>query len=270
MPYTLSNGHVLPEIGLGTFRIPDGSAVTESVSIAIENGYRNIDTATLYDNETGIGNALKSTNLPREQFTVTTKVWNTDQGFDSTLVAFEQSKRKLRLDYVDLYLVHWPIKAKLRDTWRALERLYSDGQVKAIGVSNFSVEHLKMLMDFTSIMPVVNQIEFHPRLQSPELVQFCKVNDILVQAWAPLMRGQCERLPTLNKIALNHRTSPEAVCLAWIKSQRIMSLPKSSHSMRIRSNIQACDLTLSQAEINAISEIDSDHRLGPPLNHFWL
>ena len=269
MSFSLSNGHPLPEIGLGTFRTPDGQTVIDSIHYAFQVGYRNIDTASLYRNEKGIGRALKTQALPRDTYSITTKVWNTEQGYDGTMAAFEASRKRLGVDYIDLYLIHWPVHATLEETWRAMELLYKSGWVRAIGVSNFSVAHLTRLMDFATIPPMVNQIEFHPLLQSPELVQFCQDHQILVQAWAPIMRGQVNQIPLLNTLAQKYNTTAIAVCLAWIKARKIMSLPKSQNPERIKANIEACALRLSLEDIEAINALDSNHRLGPSLDHFW-
>ena len=269
MPFTLSNGHRLPELGLGTFRLTEAQPLTDILHCALQTGYRNIDTASLYRNETAIGTALKTQNLPREAYTITTKVWNTDQGYDGTIAAFEASRKRLDLDYIDLYLIHWPIQSQLAGTWRAMEALCKSGWVRSIGVSNFSIDHLTALMDIATIPPMVNQIEFHPGHQSPALIQFCQDHDILVQAWAPVMRGQAAQIPLLQHLAHKYETTASGICLAWIKARHIMSLPKSQNTARIKANFEAQSLRLDDADLEAINTLDLQNRLGPPRHHFW-
>lgn len=268
-PFILSNELPLPEIGFGVFRIPDGRPIINAVHQAIHCGYRNFDTAMLYHNESGLGQALIEHPLERETFSVTTKVWNTDQGYNQTISAFEASLQRLKMNYVDLYLVHWPVQSTLESTWRAMEHIYRSGRARAIGVCNFSIAHLKHLLQTATIPPMVNQIEFHPCLQSPALVNFCQSNDILVQAWAPIMRGQAHTLPTLQKIAAHHKTTAAAISLSWIRSAGIMPLPKSQTPERIQANIDALKIILSDDEREQIRTIGKTKRLGPTLEQFW-
>lgn len=189
----LANGVEMPWFGLGVFKVQEGQEVIDSVKAAIKAGYRSIDTASVYGNEEGVGQAIRESGVAREELFITTKVWNTEQGYDSTLAAFDQSLSKLGLDYADLYLVHWPIRAKYKDTWRALEKLYADGKVRAIGVSNFQIDHLEDLLADATVKPMVNQVELHPLLNQQELREYCKAQGIQIEAWAPLLRASARQ-----------------------------------------------------------------------------
>lgn len=225
---TLHNGVKMPWFGLGVFKVEEGSQVVESVKAAIKNGYRSIDTAAIYQNEEGVGKGIKEAGVPREELFITSKVWNSDQGYEKTLAAFDETLRKLGLDYLDLYLIHWPGKDKYKDTWRALEKLYKDGRVKAIGVSNFNVHHLESLLEDAEIKPMVNQVEFHPRLTQAELRDYCKKQGIQVEAWSPLMQGKLLDDQVLTDIAKN-TTNPslKSSCAGICKMK---SLPFRSQS----------------------------------------
>jgi len=205
---TLNNGVKMPWLGLGVYKSKEGGEVEHAVKTALKIGYRSIDTASLYENERGVGQAIKESGIPREEIFVTTKVWNDQQGYDSTLRAFEESREKLGLDYIDLYLIHWPVPGKFKETWKALEKLYRDGLVRAIGVSNFQVHHLHDLLNDCEIKPAVNQVEFHPYLTQKELLAFCKENNIQMEAWAPLMRGKVFQEPVIQEIAAKYGKNP--------------------------------------------------------------
>jgi len=211
----LSNGVKMPWLGLGVWKVKDGDEVERAVKAAVKTGYRSIDTAAVYGNEEGVGRAIRDCGVPREELFITTKVWNTMQGYESTLQAFEESRRKLGLDYVDLYLVHWPVKGKYKSTWKALEKLYKDGVVRAIGVSNFHVHHLEDLMADCEIVPMVNQVEFHPLLSQVPLRKFCREKGIQFEAWSPLMQGNLDH-PTLAELARKYGKSPAQIVLRWI------------------------------------------------------
>jgi diketogulonate reductase-like aldo/keto reductase len=197
----LHNGVKMPWFGLGVFKVEEGSEVVNSVKWAIEAGYKSIDTAAVYGNEEGVGQGIKESRVPREELFITTKVWNADQGYESTLKAFDESMKKLGLEYLDLYLVHWPVEGKYKDTWRALETLYKEGKVKAIGVSNFQIHHLEDVIKDAEIVPMVNQVEYHPRLTQKELQAFCRQHSIQLEAWSPLMQGKLLDDETLTEIA---------------------------------------------------------------------
>ena len=227
-----------------------------------------IDTAALYGNEEGVGKGIKESGIPREELFITTKVWNTDQGYESTLAAFEKSIKKLDLDYIDLYLIHWPVKGKYIETWKALEKLYQEGKVKAIGVSNFQIHHLKDLMANSTEKPVVNQVELHPRLIQDEIRTYCKEMDIAVEAWSPLARGILMDDPTLLSIGEKHGKSVAQVILRWQLQNDVIIIPKSSKSARLKENADLFDFALSTEEMTRISQLNQNERVGPDPDNF--
>ncbi|WP_286885273.1 aldo/keto reductase [Aneurinibacillus sp. UBA3580] len=265
---TLHNGVRMPWLGLGVYKTQEGEEVEQAVKAAIEIGYRSIDTAALYHNERGVGNAIKMCGVPREELFITTKVWNSHQGYDATLRAFEESRQKLGLEYLDLYLIHWPVKEKYKDTWRAFEKLYEDGLVRAIGVSNFHVHHLKDLLMDARIIPMVNQVEFHPRLTQKELLRFCKEKGIQMEAWSPLMRGRLLDDPVLNKIGRKYGKTPAQVILRWDLQHGVVTIPKSVHAERIAANADIFDFTLTDEEMNQIDGLNRNERSGQDPDNF--
>ncbi|KRV51228.1 oxidoreductase [Wenjunlia vitaminophila] len=261
----LNNGVRMPQLGFGVWRIPQ-DRTTEAVRAALDAGYRSVDTAAVYENEEGTGRALVGSGLPREELFVTTKVWNSEQGFDATLRAFDASLERLGLEYVDLYLIHWPAPAKdlYVETWTALERIHAEGRAKAIGVSNFQVPHLRRLIGETSVVPAVNQVELHPWLQQRELREFHAEHGIATEAWGPLGRGgDLLREPTLVRIAERHGRSVAQVMLRWHLQLGNIAIPKSVTPSRIRENIDVFDFTLDDEDLAAVAELDSGQRLGP-------
>ncbi len=264
----LSNGVEMPWFGLGVYKVEEGDQVVNSVKWAIEAGYRSIDTAALYQNEEGVGQAIKESGVPREELFITTKVWNSDQGYDATLQAFEKSLSKLGLDYVDLYLVHWPVKGKYKDTWRALEKLHEDGKVRAIGVSNFQIHHLEDLLADAKVRPVVNQVELHPLLSQVELRNYCKEQGIQIEAWAPLAQGRLLDNPTLQAIADKHGKSIAQVLLRWDIQSGIVTIPKSIKKERIVQNADIYDFELSAEEMKQIDDLNEDRRFGADPDNF--
>lgn len=265
---TLHNGVQMPWFGLGVFKVNEGSEVVESVKAAIRNGYKSIDTAAVYKNEAGVGQALKEAGVPREELFITTKVWNADQGYESTLAAFESSMEKLGLDYLDLYLIHWPKPATNKDTWRALEKLYKDGRVRAIGVSNFQIHHLKDLMTTAEIKPMVNQVEYHPHLAQTELLEFCKAEGIQLEAWSPLKQGELLTEPTIVEIANSHNKSPAQVILRWDLQTGVVTIPKSIKEQRIIENANIFDFELTSEDMLALSALNKNERVGPDPDNF--
>lgn len=259
----LHNGVEMPRFGLGVFKVENGSEATESVKAAIKNGYRSIDTAAIYKNEEGVGAGIKESGVARDELFITSKVWNEDQGYETTLAAFEKSLERLELDYLDLYLIHWPGKDKYKDTWRALEKLYKDGKVRAIGVSNFQVHHLEELLKDAEIKPMVNQVEFHPCLTQVELREYCKKQGIQVEAWSPLMQGQLLDNEVLKQIAEKHNKSVAQVILRWDLQQNVITIPKSIKEHRIIENADIFDFELSQEDIEKINALNKDERVGP-------
>lgn len=264
---TLNNGVHMPWFGLGVYKA-EGDEVIQSVQHAIRHGYRSIDTASFYGNEEGVGIGIRQSGVPREDIFVTTKVWNDDQGYDSTLNAFEESRRRLGLETVDLYLIHWPVSGKYIETWKALEHLYKKGLVRAIGVCNFNIHHLKDLMANAEIVPAVNQVEYHPRLTQKELHRFCRENGIQLEAWSPLMRGEILKEETLVKIAANHGKNPAQVILRWDLQHGVVTIPKSVRPERIEQNADIFDFELSQEEMAKIDALNQNHRIGPDPDHF--
>lgn len=263
----LLNGVEMPWLGLGVYQIDDGRVVADAVRTAVEAGYRSVDTAALYRNETGVGEAVRSAGIPREELFVTTKVWNSDQGFESTLAAFEASRKRLALDYVDLYLIHWPVKGKYKDTWRALEKLYADGYVRSIGVSNFQISHLEDVLSVADIVPMVNQVEYHPLLAQNPLREFCRSKSIQLEAWSPLMQGKLND-PVLVGIADNYGKTPAQIVLRWDLQNEVVTIPKSSHPGRIRENAAIFDFELTEEDMARIGELDRGKRLGDDPDHF--
>jgi diketogulonate reductase-like aldo/keto reductase len=252
----------MPWVGLGVFKVTEGEEVVQSVKAAIKNGYISIDTAAIYKNEEGVGQAIKESGVPREELFITTKLWNADQGYESTLEAFETSMNKLGLEYLDLYLIHWPGKDKYKETWRAFEKLYKEGRVRAIGVSNFLVHHLEDLMSTAEIKPMVNQVEFHPHLTQKELLAFCEKEGIQLEAWSPLKQGQLLNEPVLEDIAHKYNKSVAQVILRWDLQHGVVTIPKSIKEHRIIENANIFDFELTIEDMGKIDELNQDSRAG--------
>jgi 2,5-diketo-D-gluconate reductase A len=261
---TLNNGVEIPQLGFGVFQVPDAET-TAAVSAALEAGYRSIDTAAVYGNEAGVGAALASSGLPREELFVTTKLWNADQGYDATLRAFDTSLAKLGLDHVDLYLIHWPTPARdlYRESWRAIGKLAADGRIRAAGVSNFQPAHLRRLLEESALVPAVNQIELHPGLQQRELRSLHAESGIATEAWSPLAQGAVLGESALKEIAERHGRSPAQVVLRWHLQLGNVVIPKSVTPARIRENIDVFDFVLGDEEMSAIAALDRGLRTGP-------
>jgi diketogulonate reductase-like aldo/keto reductase len=263
---TLNNDVVMPQIGLGVWQAKDGQEVETAVSTALQCGYRLIDTAAVYGNETGVGRAIAASGIPREEIFVTTKVWNADQGYEQTLAAFHKSLERLGMDYVDLYLIHWPVPAKDKyvDTWKALEKLYSDGKVKAIGVSNFTVEYLERLMNESTVIPAVNQIELHPYLSQKKLRDYCAQHDIAVESYSPIggAGGNLLNEPILKEIGERYGKSPAQVVLRWHIQNDLIVIPKSVTPERIAQNIDIFDFELDDSDMNRIDQMNNNTRVG--------
>lgn len=262
----LNNGVEIPEFGLGVFKVSDDEA-GENVKNAIINGYRLIDTAQIYGNEEGTGRGIKAgleaAGLKREDIFITSKVWNNHISYDETIAAFYESLNKLGLDYLDLYLIHWPGNHAFEESWKALEFLYKEGKIRAIGVSNFNKSHLEELFSFSSVTPVLNQIEYHPKLTQGDLIDFCKKHDILVQAWSPLMQGQILTNETILKIAEIHNRNVAQIVLRWGLQNNILLVSKSVKTERIISNAELDDFSLTKEEMDIISNLNENLRVGP-------
>ncbi len=265
----LSNGVSMPQLGFGVWQVPNEQA-PQVVATALEAGYRSIDTAALYGNEAGVGAAVAQSGLSRDEVFVTSKVWNSAQGYDSTLRAFDATMAELDLDVLDLYLVHWPAPKQDRyvETWKALEQLNADGRVRAIGVSNFSVAHLDRLAAETSTVPMVNQIELHPRLPQPELRDYHAEHGIVTVAWSPLGQGQVLADRVLRGIAQAHDRTPAQVVLRWHLQQDVVAIPKSVTPSRIRENLDVFDFTLSDDDLAALAGLATGERIGPDPDRF--
>lgn len=257
----LSNGLNIPQLGLGVYKVPQEKA-QETVTSALDIGYRHIDTASFYGNELGVGGAIKQSNIPRSDIFITTKVWNDEQGYDNTLRAFEQSMKKLDLDVIDLYLIHWPIRDVFPETWRALERMYEEGQVRAIGVSNFLDHHLKTLFKTAHIKPTVNQIELHPKLFQKSTVDFCKENDIVIESWSPLGRANYLSDERLERLAQKYQKTVAQIMIRWHIQHDFVVIPKSTHPARQAENFHVFDFELSAEDMSVLDHLDEGLRIG--------
>lgn len=268
----LHNGVNMPWFGLGVFKVEEGPELENAVRTAIKHGYRSIDTAAIYGNEEGVGRGIRAgleeAGIGREELFVTSKVWNADLGYESTLAAYEASLNKLGLDYLDLYLIHWPVEGKYKEAWRALETLYKEGRVKAIGVSNFHVHHLETLLSGAEIKPMVNQVEFHPRLTQTELRAFCKEQGIQFEAWSPLMQGELLDNPVLTEIAAKYNKSVAQVILRWDLQHGVVTIPKSTKEHRIAENAAVFDFELTAEDMARIDGLNQNHRVGPDPDNF--
>lgn len=260
--YTLSNGVEIPVMGLGVYKNTDQEELKSAIETALQAGYRHIDTAAVYNNEAGVGRAVKESGILREELFITTKVWNTDQGYEETLAAFERSLEALGLEYVDLYLVHWPMPGTYTDTYRALETLYDSGKVRAIGVSNFHEHHLETLFKECRIKPVLNQVEYHPHLPQKELKEFCRRHDILLEAWAPLKRGGLFDHPVIVGAAEKYGKSPAQIILRWDIQNGVSTIPKSVTPERIKENADIFDFELTDEEMKQIDTLENGERMG--------
>lgn len=259
----LNNGVEIPALGFGTYKI-DGAdkKSVEIVSYALETGYRHIDTAALYGNEKSVGEAIKISGIKREDLFITTKVWNSDRGYENTLRAFEKSLENLNLDYIDLYLIHWPKDLNV-ETWRALEKLYDEKRVRAIGVSNFKEHHLEEIFKNSKISPMVNQVELHPQLSQKSLREFCAKNNIAVEAWSPLMRGGIFSIEVLKELSEIYNKTISQIVLRWNLQIGIITIPKSVTKSRIKENFEIFDFELSEEHMEKINSLNKNLRIGP-------
>ncbi|MDP9418364.1 MAG: aldo/keto reductase [Actinomycetota bacterium] len=267
---TLNNGVEIPQLGFGVWQIP-AEDVVGPVTTAIETGYRLIDTAAIYGNEEGVGKAIAESGVARDELFVTTKVWNSDQGYDSTMRAFDASLNRLGLEYVDLYLIHWPVPARDRyvDTWRALEKVAADGRSRAIGVSNFKRAHLQRLFDETDVVPAVNQIELHPRLPQEDMRAFHEEHGIVTQAWSPIGQGQgLLDDPVIGELASAHGRTPAQVVIRWHLQLGNNVFPKSANVQRIRENFDVFGFELGDDDMRKLATLASGERLGPDPDDF--
>lgn len=268
---TLNNGTKIPGLGLGVFQIPE-EETAEVVKTGIINGYRLIDTAQIYGNEAGTGEGIKqglaATGLTREDLFVTSKVWNNHLTYEETVTAFEESLSRMGLDYLDLYLIHWPGADAFKESWKALEDLYRAGKIKAIGVSNFQIHHLESLLSYATVVPVINQIELHPKLSQGALREFGEKHNIKIQAWSPLMQGQLLKHPEILEIAAKYNKSTAQIILRWDIQQNILLVVKSVHADRMISNSAVFDFKLDQEDMDRLNALDESLRVGPDPDSF--
>lgn len=261
--FTLSNVYKIPCVGFGTWQTPDGDTAVSSVKAALSFGYKHIDTAAVYGNEKSVGTGISESKVSREELFVTSKVWNKDRGYEKTIAAFNKTLSDLGLDYLDLYLIHWPANAKQfsnwdelnLETWRAMTQLYKEGKIRSIGVSNFLPHHLKSLMK-TEIPPMVNQIEFHPGQMQRETVDYCKKHNMLVEAWSPLGTGRMLSNETLKEIAAKYNKSVAQLCIRWCLQNEVLPLPKSVTPSRIKENTEIFDFVISNEDMSTINSMD--------------
>ncbi len=263
----LNNGVPMPRLGLGTWQAGNSEA-QQATAWALEIGYRHIDTATIYNNEEGVGRAIADSGVPRGDIFVTTKLWNDAQRAGNAREAFNESMDRLGLGYVDLYLLHWPVAGKFVQSWRVFEELYNEGRCKAIGVSNFLPHHLDELMAEADIKPMVNQFELHPRLQSPGLVACCDQHDIAVEAWSPILKGKCDEVPELVEIANAHGKTATQVAIRWHLQHDWIVIPKSAYRERIEANADVFNFNLTDDQMKTIDALDRNERLGPHPDEF--
>ncbi|MEP2279840.1 aldo/keto reductase [Maribacter sp.] len=266
--FELRNGVQMPYLGLGTYLSDNDQEVVDAVKSALQLGYRHIDTAAAYKNEEGVGKGIRESGVDRSEIFLVTKVWNDNQGYEETLKAFDASLNRLGVDYLDLYLVHWPVEGKYKDTWRALEHLYAQKKIRAIGVSNFLKHHLEDVMSDCTVVPMVNQMEFHPHLVQQELIDFCTDNGIQYESWSPFMQGKVFELDICTDIAKKHNKSVAQIILRYNLQKGIVAIPKSVHTKRIASNADIFDFELSAADIAFLDGLETGERVGPDPDNF--
>lgn len=256
----LNNGVDIPLLGLGVYQSPPGNTTQDAVRHALECGYRLIDTARVYGNEKDVGLAIRESGLPREEVFVTTKLWNSDHGYDSTIRACEESLRRLGLKYLDLYLIHWPVSSFRNESWRAMERLLRDGKCRAIGVSNYTINHLNELLASSDTVPAVNQVEFHPFLYQQKLLEYCRGHGIQLEAYSPMTRGERLGDPKVVEIAKRNMRTPAQTLIRWCLQHSVVAIPKSVRKERILENRKALDFTLSSSEMKVLDSLNEDFR----------
>ena len=266
--FELSNGVKMPYLGLGTYQSDNDQEVVDAIKYALQTGYRHIDTASVYGNEVGVGKGVLESGLPREDVFVVSKVWNKDQGYDNTLSAFDASLDRLGLDYLDLYLIHWPVAGNYKDTWRAMEKLYKGQRIRAIGVSNFMRHHLEDLISSAEITPMVNQMEFHPYVVQQDLIDYCTAKKIQYEAWSPFMQGKLFKLDICDGLARKYGKSPAQIILRWNLQKGVVTIPKSVKKNRINANASIFDFKLTSEEVAYLDSLDRGERIGPDPDNF--
>ncbi len=257
----LNNNIEIPRLGLGVYLCKAGKETFNAVTWALGNGYRHIDTARAYKNEGDVGKAVKESGIKREDIFITTKLWNQDQGYENALKAFDASMDDLGLDYVDLYLIHWPIEGKRRESWRALEKIYIDGRAKSIGVSNYTIKLLKEMDNYTEIKPVINQVEFHPFLFQEDLLEYCRIKNVQLEAYSPLVRAEKFDDPYVKILAEKYSKSPAQLMIRWSLQHDLVVIPKSAHKERIKENSEVFDFEISAEDMEKMDSLNQDYRI---------
>jgi len=265
----LNNGVKMPWLGFGTYRAKNGAELIEAVKESLRIGYRHIDTASFYGNEEEVGIAIKESGVPREEIFLVSKIWMSDHGYEKTLQAFKTSIKKLGTDYLDLYLIHWP-QSLNKETWKALEKLYKEGYIRAIGVSNFTSKHLKDLLEYVEIIPAVNQVEFHPKLVQNELMEFCKKYNIQLEAWSPLMRVLIFQLPLFKQLSQKYERTISQIVLRWDLQMGVVTIPKSTTLTRIKENADIFDFEISNEDMKEIEKLNNSFRIGMNPNEVYM
>lgn len=256
----MNNGVQIPRLGLGMYRSPKGQKSVSSVLYALEFGYRHVDTAALYNNEREVGDAVKESGVPRDQIFITTKLWNDDHGYDKALRAFDKSMKELNLDFIDLYLIHWPVPDKRKDSWKALQKIYQDGRCRSIGVSNYLIRHLDELLSETDASPVVNQVEFSPFLYQKELLEYCRSRNILLEAYSPLTKGKRLNDKNVRKIANKYGKTSAQILIRWGLQHDIVVLAKSNRVERIEENGSVFDFEIDAEDMRFLDSLDENYR----------
>jgi diketogulonate reductase-like aldo/keto reductase len=257
---SLNNGVKIPQLGLGVYQSPAGKITMSTVRYALELGYRHIDTAKIYGNETDVGIAVRESRIDREEIFITTKLWNSDQGYDKTLRAFENSLQRLGLSYVDLYLIHWPIQGKTVETWKAMIKILKDGKARAIGVSNYSIDELNETIQISDIIPAVNQVEFHPFLYQKDLLDFCKNNRIQIESYSPLTRGKKLDHHLIKAISNKYGKTTAQILIKWNLQHGLVVIPKSIHENRILENSQVFDFIIEEEDMEKLNFLNENLR----------
>ncbi len=257
----LNNNIEIPRFGLGVYLSKPGKKTFDAVTWALEAGYRHIDTAKAYRNEGDVGKAIKESGIKREEIFVTTKLWNTDQGYENALKAFNESLDDLGFDYVDLYLIHWPVEEKRRESWRALENIYKEGRARSIGVSNYTIKHLKEMDNYTEVKPAINQVEFHPFLFQKDLLDYCTIKEIQLEAYSPLARAEKLNDQNLKEIAGKYLKSPAQLMIRWSLQHNLVVIPKSVNKERIVENSRVFDFKIAEEDMEKLDLLNEDIRI---------
>ena len=256
----LNNGVKIPRLGLGVYQSPPGQSTKRAVECALKVGYRHVDTARIYGNESDVGTAIRESGIKREDIFVTTKLWNSDQGYETALKACNESLKRLGLKYLDLYLIHWPVQSARTESWKALVQLLKDGKCRSIGVSNYTIRHVTELIESSDVVPAVNQVEFNPFLYQKQLLDYCEKNRIQLEAYSPLTQGDKLNHPTIRQIAKSHSKTPAQIMIRWGLEHKLVTIPKSVHEERIRENAQVFDFHLTVEDMRALDSLDENLR----------